>query len=76
MPRVKMSRASQRVIRSRPVIAAPPDEPLIRGNGDTDYVCAGCDTVIAESIAPGEIKSLVFECSSCGVSNETRRQLP
>ena len=65
-----MPHASPRVLRSRPVIAAPPDEPLIRGDGDTDYVCAGCDRVIAESIVRGQIKNLVFECASCGTSNQ------
>lgn len=73
MPRIKMSRALPRVLKSRLVMAAPPDEPLIRGNGDMDYVCAGCERVIAESIALGEINSLVFECAGCGVSNEAPR---
>lgn len=76
MARIKMSRASPRVLKSRPVIAVPPDEPLVRGNGDTDYVCADCDRVIAESIAQGAINSLVFECSNCGVSNEAPSQSP
>ncbi len=69
MPQIKMSYASPRVVKTRPVIASPPDEPLVRGHGDTDYVCAGCDRVIAENIVQGEIKNLVFECSSCGASN-------
>lgn len=70
MPQIKLSRALPRVLKSHAVIASPPDEPLIRGKGDTDYVCAGCDRVIAESIVPGEIDTFVFECSSCGASNE------
>jgi len=70
MSRIKMKRVSQRVLRTCQVIAAPPDEPLVRGNGETDYVCAGCERVIAESIMLGGIHDLVFECSSCGTSNE------
>jgi hypothetical protein len=69
MRQIKMSHASPRIVKTRPVIAAPPDEPLVRGHGDTDYICAGCDRVIAESVVIGEIKNLVFECSSCGTSN-------
>jgi hypothetical protein len=70
MPQIKMSHARPRVVKTCPVIASPPDEPLVRGKGDTDYICAGCDRVIAEKIVLGEIKNLVFECSSCGTSNE------
>jgi hypothetical protein len=70
MPQIKMSRASPRILRTRPVIASPPDEPLVRGRGDIDYVCAGCDRVIAKNIKPGEIKNLVFECSGCGTENQ------
>ncbi len=69
MPQIKMIQASPRVVKTRPVIAAPPDEPLVRGQGDTDYICAGCDRVIAENIALGQIKNLVFECASCGTAN-------
>jgi len=69
MPQIKMSRVSPRVVKTRPVIASPPDEPLVRGDGDTDYLCAGCDRVIAENIVLGEIKNLVFECSRCGTCN-------
>lgn len=70
MPQIRMGQASPRMVKSRPVIAAPPDEPLVRGDGDTDYICAGCDRVIAECIAVGQIKNLVFECASCGTRNQ------
>ncbi|HMJ07291.1 MAG TPA: hypothetical protein VK474_13610 [Chthoniobacterales bacterium] len=70
MPQIKMSLASPRIIKTRPVIASPPDEPLVRGHGDIDYICAGCDRVIAENIELWEIKNLVFECSACGTDNQ------
>ncbi len=76
MPRIKMEHASPRVLRTCQIIAAPPDEPLVRGNGETDYVCAGCERVIAENIMLGGIQDLVFECSSCGTSNEAPSLLP
>ena len=70
MPQIKMIQASPRVVKTRPVIASPPDEPLVRGDGDIDYICAGCDRVIAEKIQLGEIRNLVFECSACGMDNQ------
>ena len=70
MPQIKMSHAPPQVVKTYPVIASPPDEPLIRGEGDTDYICAGSDRVIAENIVLGEIKNLIFECSRCGTSSE------
>jgi hypothetical protein len=70
MPQVKMNVPRARVIRSRQVLAAPPDEPLVGGNGETDYLCAGCSRVLAEGISLGQIKALVFECASCGTCNE------
>ena len=69
MRQIKMSHASARIVKTRPVIAAPPDEPLVRGYGDTNYICAGCDRVIAENVEIGQIANLVFECSNCGTSN-------
>ena len=69
MPSIKMSLAPPRILKTCPVIASPPDEPLVRGHGDIDYVCAGCDRVIAQNIKLGEIENLVFECSACGTDN-------
>ena len=70
MPQIKMRPASPRILKIRTAIASPPDEPLVRGHGDIDYICAGCDRVIAANIELGEIKNLVFECSGCGVDNQ------
>jgi hypothetical protein len=69
VPQIKMNHASPQTLKTRPVIASPTHEPLVRGNGDTDYVCAGCDRVIAKSIGFGDIRNLVFECSGCGAFN-------
>ena len=70
MPQIKMRPASRQMMKTRPVIASPPDEPLVRGHGDVDYICAGCDCVIAKNIQVGDIKNLVFECSGCGMDNQ------
>jgi hypothetical protein len=70
MPQIKMGPAPPGILKTRPVIASPPDDPLVRGHGDIDYICAGCDRVIAQNIKLGEIESLVFECSACGTDNQ------
>jgi hypothetical protein len=57
MPQIKMCPASTRMIKASPVIATPTDEPLNRGTGGINYVCAGCDRVIAQNIAPGESRT-------------------
>ena len=69
MSQIKMSLASSKTMKARPLIASPHDEPLVRGNGDTDYVCAACDRIVAASIGFGDIRNLVFECSGCGAFN-------
>lgn len=46
-------------------------KPLFRGNGDTDYVCGSCGSVIAAGMAPNQhviVDKAV--CSACGAENE------
>jgi DNA-directed RNA polymerase subunit RPC12/RpoP len=70
MPQIKMSPASPGTLKTRFIIAAPPDEPLLRGQGDISYLCAGCDRMIIENIEESEIENFVFECSGCGMDNQ------
>jgi hypothetical protein len=45
--------------------------PLFRGNGDTDYLCGHCNSVIAAGMAPGErviVDTAI--CAACGAENE------
>ena len=45
--------------------------PLFRGNGDTDYLCGHCRSVMALHMAPSE-RVIVDSatCSACGAINE------
>jgi hypothetical protein len=52
---------------------APPElaKPLFRGNGDTDYLCGNCGSVIAASM--GASQRVIVDtatCSACGAENE------
>ena len=51
----------------------PPElvQPLFRGNGDTDYLCGNCGSVIAASLGPTQRVIVdVATCSACGAENE------
>jgi hypothetical protein len=46
-------------------------KPLFRGNGDTDYLCGNCGSVIAASMAPTQRVIIdAATCSVCGAENE------
>ena len=45
--------------------------PLLRGTGDTDYLCGNCGFVIAWGIGPGQRVAVETPtCSACGAENE------
>jgi hypothetical protein len=45
--------------------------PLLRGTGDTDYVCGNCGFVIASGIGPRQrVMVDIATCSACGAENE------
>ncbi len=44
--------------------------PAFRGEGDTDYICGGCGTLIAEKVRSGQIRNIVVCCPKCGQYNE------
>ena len=52
---------------------APSDasKPLLRGTGDTDYLCGNCGAVIALGMGPTQ--RVPFDsttCSACGAENQ------
>jgi rubrerythrin len=50
---------------------SPTPGPLLRGAGDTDYVCGNCGFVIASRIAPGQRVAIdTATCPACGAENE------
>ena len=44
--------------------------PAFKGEGDSDYVCGNCETILAEKIRRGQIKNIVVRCPKCGQYNE------
>jgi hypothetical protein len=45
--------------------------PLLRGTGDTDYLCGNCGFVIASGIGPRQRVAVdTAICSACGAENE------
>lgn len=45
---------------------------LIRGVGDTEYLCGACQNVICENVERGQVVNLVFKCPNCGSFNLVR----
>jgi hypothetical protein len=44
--------------------------PLLRGTGDTDYLCGNCSFVIASGIGPGQRVAVdKATCPACGAEN-------
>jgi hypothetical protein len=45
--------------------------PLLRGTGDTDYLCGYCDFVIASEMGPKQrVPMDSATCPACGAENE------
>ena len=40
-----------------------------RGRGDTDFLCGGCQRLVAGGILPGMFRNFVFACGCCGNLN-------
>ena len=48
-----------------------PGRPLFRGNGDTDYQCGHCGSVMASHMGPTQHVIVdTATCSACGAENE------
>jgi hypothetical protein len=61
------------------IAAGPPPRsagPLLRGTGDTDYLCGNCGFVIASGMGPRQRVSLdCVTCSACGAENQLPPEL-
>lgn len=44
--------------------------PIMVGEGDTDYVCGICDTMLLASVRCDEVQGLIAKCPNCGTFNE------
>jgi len=50
--------------------------PLLRGSGDTDYLCGNCGFVIASGMGPGQRVAIETAiCPACGAENQLPPEL-
>jgi hypothetical protein len=45
---------------------------VIKGAGDTDYVCGGCRVTLALQVSRGQLSDLVIKCLNCNSFNFVR----
>lgn len=46
--------------------------PAVTGEGNTDYVCGACATVICRSMRQGEVDGVAFRCPQCWRVNRVK----
>ncbi len=44
--------------------------PVLRGEGDRDYACAACTTVLMASVSHRLVEDIAVKCTTCGRYNE------
>lgn len=42
---------------------------VMKSDGSTDYVCAGCDTVLLEAMERDKVKDVAVTCKQCGTTS-------
>jgi hypothetical protein len=61
------------------VISKPPHQtrqgarnvgPVIKGDGNTTYLCGGCETAVLETVEYKLVRDLVVKCKKCGCTND------
>ncbi len=55
-----------------PNFASADPYAIIRGPGNTDYVCGSCRATIVVKGERGQIINVVFKCGNCGAFNIIR----
>ena len=70
---LKMKHAATDTVDRQPPRSAG---PLLRGTGDTDYLCGNCGFVIAAGMGPKQRVSVdSATCAACGAENELPPEL-
>jgi DNA-directed RNA polymerase subunit RPC12/RpoP len=70
MKTIKMKLIKQSETMDLPVFQPAPDlDALIKGEGDTNYVCGNCEKVLFEAINKGQVTKIVVKCPVCGEFN-------
>ena len=57
--------------RDLPRLIQGSEEPILRGQGDIDYLCSGCSSVLAVSLLEGSVWDLGLKCFRCGTLSES-----
>jgi predicted RNA-binding Zn-ribbon protein involved in translation (DUF1610 family) len=65
MKKVKMERV-QNPDSTMTIVLPAMARAAIRGQGDTDYTCAGCGKTLLRRVLHTRIRNLVFKCPDCG----------
>lgn len=60
------------LVLSGPSFASATPFAVIRGGGDTDYVCGGCRATLASQVRRGQLISMVLKCLKCDSFNVIR----
>jgi hypothetical protein len=47
-----------------------PGTVVMYGDGDTTFVCASCESALAENVWELQIRNIVLVCAACGAFNE------
>jgi predicted RNA-binding Zn-ribbon protein involved in translation (DUF1610 family) len=70
MKTIKMKLIKQSDTGNMPVLQPAIDlDAVIKGEGDTNYVCGNCGKVLIEAVNKGQTKSIVIKCPVCGEYN-------
>jgi len=78
VPKIQMSvipeptKNSASIIENEPNFAHADPYTLIRGSGDTDYLCGACRVPLAISASQGKIINIVLKCGKCSSYNAIR----
>lgn len=65
MPTNRMQKVPTSDLAGRPVFNCQV-APCVKGQGDTDYLCAGCDTTVLSKVRFQQVQNIVFKCPHCG----------
>jgi hypothetical protein len=70
MAKVKMKEVPIMALRGRSIIDQSFVGAAVKGGGNIDYVCCGCDQVLFENVDYKRVMRITVKCSKCGKYNE------
>ena len=70
MAKVKMKEVPIMALRGRSIIDQSFVGAAVKGGGNIDYVCCGCDQVLFENVNYKQVMHITVKCGKCGKYNE------